>query len=99
MPTYTELQAQAEPAKRRIQALDRPRIAVGIDTSSIAIGALATLEALRAEVVRRGLDVAVDRTGGNGLSFANPQVEVAKPDGSRVLYQHVRAEEAGEYVE
>ena len=40
MPTITDLQAQAEPAKRRIEAHDRSRLAVCIDTSSIAVGAV-----------------------------------------------------------
>lgn len=96
---YEELVAAAAPALRRLEARERPRIAVGIDTSSIAVGADATLAALREAVAARGLDADVDRVGGNGLSFANPVVEVAKPDGSRVLYQHVSAADAAEFVE
>jgi NADH-quinone oxidoreductase subunit F len=96
---YAELQAQAEPARRRLQALDRPRIAVSIDTSSIAVGAQDTLQALRDAVISRGSDVTVDQVGGNGLSFANPVVEVARTDGSRVLFQRLRAEDAAEFVE
>jgi len=99
MTTYTELEAQAEPAHRRIGALDRPRVAVGIDTSSIAVGARQTLQTLRDAVAYRGLDLVVDQVGGNGLSFANPVVEVARPDGGRVLYQKVRPEDAAEFVE
>ena len=45
MPSYQELVAQAGPARRGLDAVDRPRIAVGIDTSSIAVGALETLKA------------------------------------------------------
>src|SRR5690606_18880594 len=78
---------------------DRPRIAVCVDTSSIAVGALRTLTALRDAVQAAGISADVDRTGGNGLSFANPVVEVAMPDGSRVLFQHVKAEDATEFVQ
>ena len=99
MPTYQELVAQAEPARRRLLALDRPRIAVGIDTSSIAVGAQKTLQALREAAGRAGVQADVDQVGGNGLSFANPLVEVAKPDGSRVFYQHVTAADAEEFVQ
>ncbi len=99
MPTYSELVAEAEPAKRRLQALDRPRIAVCVDTSSIAVGALETLAALRDAVAARGVAADVDQVGGNGLSFANPVVVVSKPDGSRVLYQQVHAEDATAFVE
>ena len=99
MPTYEELAAAAAANKRRLEAADRPRIAVGIDTSSIASGAIDTLTAIRTAVQSAGMDVDVDQVGGNGLSFANPVVEVATPDGARVLYQRVRAEDAAEFVQ
>jgi hypothetical protein len=88
MPSYVDLLRNAESAKRRLEGSDRPRLAVAIDTSSIAVGALETLQALRDEIARRGLDMDVAQVGGNGLSFANPTVEYAKP-GTRVLYQKV----------
>jgi NADH-quinone oxidoreductase subunit F len=99
MPTYQELLERSKVAQARMQAVDRPRIAVCIDTSSIAVGAQATLDAIRRAVRSTGADVAVDEVGGNGLSFANPVVSVAKPDGTLVLYQHVLAQEAAEFVE
>jgi NADH:ubiquinone oxidoreductase subunit F (NADH-binding) len=99
MPTITELQSQAEAAKRRITATDRSRLAVCIDTSSIAVGAVETLEALRAEVARRGVDVVVDKVGGNGMSFANPVVELTRPDGAHIYYQHVKAADVSGFVD
>src|SRR3972149_5440763 len=99
MPSYADLLAQAEPARRRIEALDRPRTAVGVDTSSVAAGARETLAAIREAVSQRGLDADVAPVGGNAPSFATPVAEVAKPDGGRVLYQRVRAEDAAEFVE
>src|SRR6266508_2752633 len=98
MPTYAELVEQAEPARRRIQALDRTRIAVCVDTSSIAVGALETLSALREAVAASGAPADVAQVGGNGLSFANPVVIVSRPGGSRVYYQKVRAEDAAAFV-
>jgi NADH:ubiquinone oxidoreductase subunit F (NADH-binding) len=99
MPTIGELQAQAAEAKRRIEARDRSRLAVCIDTSSIAVGAVETLEALRAEVSRRGVDVVVDQVGGNGMSFANPVVELSRPDGAHIFYQHVTAADVPGFVD
>ncbi len=99
MPTYQDLVAQAEAAKRRLEARDRPRVAVCVDTSSIASGALETLRAVREEVARRNLDINVDQVGGNGLSFADPVLQVAKPGGSAVLYQRVTADQVPAFVE
>jgi len=99
MPNYAELSAQVEPNRRRLAAEDRPRIAVCIDTSSIAVGALETLANIRGAVQAAGLDVDVDQVGGNGMSFANPVVEVAAPGGQRILYQHVKPADAAEFVQ
>ncbi len=99
MPTYEQLVDQAEPARRRLDAADKPRLAVAIDTSSIAVGALETLAALRQAAEGAGVDVSVDRAGGNGLSFANPVVELTTPDGTRILYQHVKAADAVEFID
>jgi NADH:ubiquinone oxidoreductase subunit F (NADH-binding) len=99
MPTYAELVSQAEPARRRLDAVDKARFAVAVDTSSIAVGALETLEALRAAAEERDLEVVVDQAGGNGLSFANPTVELALTDGTRVLYQHVFADDVPAFLD
>ncbi len=104
---YAELKQQSEPVRRRLDALDRIRISVCIDTSSIAKGALETLAGLRAEVALRGIDADVDQVGGNGLSFANPVVVVHKPPapgsepgrGSRVVYQKVMPVDVAAFVE
>ena len=99
MPSYEELVAKAAPNKRRLDAADRPRLAVCVDTSSIAVGAIETLVALQ-QVVRAGnIDADVDRAGGNGMSFANPVVELSKPDGTRVYYQRVTSADAAEFAE
>jgi NADH-quinone oxidoreductase subunit F len=99
MPTYEQLVSNAGASKRRLEAADRIRVAVCVDTSSIADGALETLAAVRDAVREGGIDADVDQVGGNGLSFAYPVVEVARPDGTCVLYQHVKAEDAGEFVQ
>src|SRR4051794_16155591 len=99
MAAYSELVAQAEPARRRLEGRDRTQVAVAIDTSSISSGARETLAALKAQVLERGLDVDVVQVGGNGLSFAYPTVLVTGRDGTRVLYQKVGAGEVPAFVE
>ena len=99
MSGYRELADAAEEAGRRIEGDARPRIAVCIDTSSIAAGAEATLDAIREAVAATKADTDVDQVGGNGMSFANPVVIVSKPDRSIVVYGPVKAEDAAEFVE
>ena len=103
--TFEDLMRQAEPARRRLEALDKPRVSVCIDTSSIAVGAIETLDALRAEIARRNLDIDVVSVGGNGLSFANPVVTVHRlgtpnhPHASKILYREVHATDIAAFVD
>jgi len=99
MRTYRELRQQAEEAWRVVESPSRPRIAVGVTTCSRAVGADETLEAIRQEVSRRGLEADVAVTGCWGLCYAEPMVEIAKPYGSRILYQKVTAKRVPQLIE
>jgi len=99
MKTYRELRQQAEQTWRAVESPPRLRLTVGVTTCSRAVGADETLEAIRQEVSRRGLDADVAVTGCWGLCYAEPMVEIAKPAGSRVLYQRVTAEQVPQLVE
>jgi NADH:ubiquinone oxidoreductase subunit F (NADH-binding)/(2Fe-2S) ferredoxin len=54
------------------------RLAVGVGTCALAVGAGETLEALRVEVQRRGLAWTVVAAGCNGMCWAAPVVEVLR---------------------
>jgi NADH-quinone oxidoreductase subunit F len=54
------------------------RLAVGVGTCGLAVGAGETLEALRAEVQRRGLAWTVVSAGCNGMCWATPVVEALR---------------------
>jgi len=91
MPAFEELRRVAEAAWQAIANPRRTLIKVGIATCSRSVGAEATLEALRREIAARGLDADVMQTGCLGLCYAEPLVEIIKPDGPAVLYQGVAA--------
>jgi len=97
--TYAELRQQAEAAWRAVESPPRPRVAVSLNTSSIAVGAEESLAALRSEVERRGLVADVAVTGDTGLSYEEPVVEVAWPDGRRILYRRITADMVPRLVE
>jgi NADH:ubiquinone oxidoreductase subunit F (NADH-binding) len=79
-----------------IERPPRPLLAVSINTTSIAAGAEATLGALRERAEPDGFDVIV--TGDTGLAWAEPVVQVTKPDGQSVLYGNVTAESRDAFV-
>jgi NADH:ubiquinone oxidoreductase subunit F (NADH-binding) len=85
---YDRLRAAAAPAWAAVERPPRPLFAVSINTSSIAAGANATLERLRALAPAGGFDVMV--TGDTGLAWAEPVVQVRQSDGGTVLYGPVR---------
>lgn len=80
---------------------DRIRITVGTGSCGIAAGALAVLEALRADLadeIAAG-DVNVVEVGCRGLCYAEPLVEVAWPNGEAASFSNVDAPRAARIAE
>ncbi len=92
MPTYEELRQHGEAAWAAVEKPARPLFVVSINTSSIAAGARGTYAALEKLAPSLGFDLM--RTGDDGISWAEPIVQVRKPDGQHVLYGHVTADKA-----
>jgi NADH:ubiquinone oxidoreductase subunit F (NADH-binding)/NADH:ubiquinone oxidoreductase subunit E/(2Fe-2S) ferredoxin len=69
---FTALKREAE--RRRTGA----RLAVGLGTCGLAVGAAETFEALQAETERRGLPFRIVAAGCNGMCWAQPVVEVLR---------------------
>jgi NADH:ubiquinone oxidoreductase subunit F (NADH-binding)/NADH:ubiquinone oxidoreductase subunit E len=69
---FTALKREAE--RRRTGA----RLAVGLGTCGLAVGAAETFEALQQETDRRGLPFQVVAAGCNGMCWAQPVVEVLR---------------------
>src|SRR5205085_492264 len=82
---FTMLRRDAE--RRRTGA----RLAVGVGTCGLAVGAADTLEALRVEVQRRGLAWTVVAAGCNGMCWAAPVVEVLEDGRPEAVIEEVRA--------
>ena len=92
MPTYEELRQHGEAAWAAVQKPARPLLVVSINTTSNAAGAPGTYEPLQKLAPSLGFDLM--RTGDDGISWAEPIVQVRKPDGQHVLYGHVTADKA-----
>ena len=91
---FPALRERAEAVYAAWQRPERPRIDVAIDTSSLAAGAEEVREALEAEARRRNAAVDFGRVVGGGLQWLHPLVAIAWPDGTRVLYGPVTADDA-----
>jgi NADH-quinone oxidoreductase subunit F len=96
---YEELRQRASAAWESAKSPSRPRVTVLTGTCSLAAGAGETLAILRSEVERRRLDVDIGIAGCNGLCYAEPLVEVAWPNGRRVLYGKLTEDKVPRLVE
>jgi|CXWL01.1.fsa_nt_gi NADH-quinone oxidoreductase subunit F len=92
MATYEELRSAGEAAWAAVEKPARPLFVVSINTSSVASGARETLEALQKLAASGGFDVM--QTGDDGLAWAEPVVQVRKPDGQHIVYGRVTADNA-----
>jgi NADH-quinone oxidoreductase subunit F len=68
------------------------RLAVGLGSCGLAVGADETYETLREEVARRRLPFTVVAAGCNGLCWAAPVVEVLRDGEPRLTVSHVRGD-------
>jgi NADH:ubiquinone oxidoreductase subunit F (NADH-binding)/NADH:ubiquinone oxidoreductase subunit E len=72
-------------SQRLARALSSPgelRLAVGVGSCGLSVGAAVTLAALAAEVGRRGIRARVVAAGCPGLCWAAPTVTVLRPEGA-----------------
>lgn len=99
LPTYKEMWQQADEVWTRTARPARTLIKVGVATCSRVVGAEETLETLRREVQARRLDADVMLTGCLGLCYAEPLVEVIRPNVPGILYQHMTADKVASLLE
>jgi NADH-quinone oxidoreductase subunit F len=96
------LRANAETPGARFALLRREaerrrtgrRLAVGVGSCGLAVGAGETYAVLRDEVARRNLPFTVVAAGCNGLCWAAPVVDVLRDGEPRMTIAHVRPERA-----
>jgi len=96
---YKEMWQRADEVWARTARPAGTLIKVGVATCSRVVGAEETLAVLRREVETRGLQANVMLTGCLGLCYAEPLIEVVRPNGKAVLYQHVTADKVPLLVE
>ncbi len=97
MTTYAELRAAADQAYAGVVNPTRTRITVYHDTAGIAMGSTETLAALQTALAGQPVDIQI--AGSLGFSYAEPMVEVARADGTRVAYGSLTADRVPGFVE
>ena len=80
-------------------ATDKRSIVVGMSTCNIAAGAQEVFDLCNKAVAEKELDVNLSITGCLGMCFAEPQVQIVDPDGTRHIYVNVSAKRMEKILE
>ncbi len=97
--SFDEIRSQAVAEWEALQHSQKPRILVGTATCGIAAGSLAILEAIKQELAQRNIDAVVTQIGCIGLCYAEPLVDIVKPNHPRICYGSVTPEIISQLIE
>ncbi len=90
--SFDEIKKQAIAEWAAQQQSASPRILVGTATCGRAAGALDVLEAIKHEVTRLDIGATVTQVGCIGLCYAEPLIDIIKPNRPRISYASVTPE-------
>ena len=97
--TFSEIQKQAISEYEALQRSKKPRILVGTATCGRAAGAIAIVETINKELSQRGIEAAVTQVGCIGLCYAEPLVDIIKPNRPRICYSNIAPEIITQLIE
>jgi NADH-quinone oxidoreductase subunit F len=99
MADFEDIRQEALRRHAGLEAGDLPWIRVGTAVCGNAAGAPDVIEALKAELEKRGIAVNISAVGCMGLCYAEPMVDILKPGKPRIFYKNVSPEQVPELVE
>jgi NADH-quinone oxidoreductase subunit F len=92
MVTFDEIRRQATVEWEALEHNERPRILVGTGTCGRAAGAQAVVQAIKEHLTRRNIEALITEVGCIGLCYAEPLVDIIKPNHPRICYQKINSE-------
>jgi len=96
--TFDEIKAQAVSEWKALKQSDTPQIFIGTPTCGRGAGALAVLEAIKSELARNNIDANITQVGCIGLCYAEPLVDIIKPNRPRICYGNVTPESVPQLI-
>jgi NADH:ubiquinone oxidoreductase subunit F (NADH-binding)/(2Fe-2S) ferredoxin/Pyruvate/2-oxoacid:ferredoxin oxidoreductase delta subunit len=92
---FEDIRKRALQEWQEFQDPGKARILIGTGTCGRAAGADQVLEVIQKTIVEQDIEATVSETGCIGLCYAEPLVELQKPNGPRVLYGNLTEESIG----
>ncbi len=96
--TIAELQSKAAKKWHTFDSIKRLRILVGGGTCGRAAGAQEVIDIISSRLKKKNIKADIVETGCLGMCYAEVIVEVAKPDGPRILYKNISPENASKFT-
>jgi NADH:ubiquinone oxidoreductase subunit F (NADH-binding)/(2Fe-2S) ferredoxin/ferredoxin len=90
--TSDNIRVQSEAQRQSRRAGEKPHIFIGTATCGRAAGAMAVIKAIREELAKHKIDALVTEVGCIGLCYAEPLVDIARPDRPAITYRNVTPE-------
>ncbi len=97
--TFDEIQSKAVLEWEALEHSAKPRIFIGTATCGRAAGALTVLEAINSELAKRNIEAIITPVGCIGLCYAEPLVDIVKPNRPRICYGNVTPEVVPRLIE
>ena len=96
---FAEIRNQAIAEWEALQNSDKPHILIGSATCGRAAGAGPVLEAINATLAQHNLEAIITQVGCIGLCYAEPLVDIVKPNRPRICYRDVTPETVPQLIE
>ena len=94
-----DLQSKVDIREKADSPENYVQIKVGMATSGIASGAKEVMDFLIEALEKRNIEAVVTQTGDMGYCFAEPTIEVKKPNEEPIVFGYVDTKKADEIIE
>jgi NADH-quinone oxidoreductase subunit F len=96
---FDEIQKKAKAEWEALEKGDKPHIIVGTATCGRAAGALAVIEAINSELAKHNIEANITQVGCIGICYAEPLVDIVKPNQPRICYGNVTPQTVPQLIE
>ena len=97
--TFAEIRNQARIEWEALEHNDKPHILVGTATCGLASGALTVLKTIKSELAKHNIEAIITQVGCIGFCYAEPLVDIVKPNRPRICYSNVTLESIPQLIE
>ena len=96
---FEELQKKATAEWQSLSNLDHPHIIIGTATCGRAAGAMGVIAAIKNELAKHNIPATITQVGCIGICYAEPLVEIAKPNRPHIVYGNVTPKMVPQLIE